>query len=144
MTDDTTDETTDDATTEEAPTDDATTDEAPTDEEASTTNSWGDSRSRDTASRDGRDESRNASEPRRSSQDSGGWSGTSLRALQWFGLVVLMFVAIATLFAFYSNVSELISIWATRKYEPLLQAAFALIVLAASLAGITRLFENLD
>lgn len=63
--------------------------------------------------------------------------------LQWVALVVLVLVAVATLFSFYTNVTRLISIWATRRYEPAIQAAFALAVLASALAGIVALSRNL-
>jgi hypothetical protein len=72
------------------------------------------------------------------------WSESGLyERLQWVALIVLVLVAVATLFAFYTNVSRFISIWATRKYEPAIQAAFALAVLASSLAGIAMLSRNL-
>jgi succinate dehydrogenase hydrophobic anchor subunit len=76
---------------------------------------------------------------------SGSWSDAGLyERLQWVALVVLVLVAVATLFSFYTNVSRFIAIWATRKYEPAIQAAFALAVLASSLAGIAALSRNLD
>lgn len=75
----------------------------------------------------------------------GTWATADLRErLQWVALVVLAVVAVATLFAFYTNVSRLISIWATRRYEPAIQAAFSLAVLASSLAGIAWLSRKLD
>lgn len=75
----------------------------------------------------------------------GTWANADLRErLQWLALVVLAVVAVATLFAFYTNVSRLISIWASRRYEPAIQALFSLSVLATSLAGIAWLARNLD
>jgi hypothetical protein len=76
---------------------------------------------------------------------SGGFFGGNdlYERLQWVALVVLVLVAVATLFSFYTNVTRFISIWATRKYEPAIQAAFALAVLASALAGIAALSRNL-
>jgi len=75
----------------------------------------------------------------------GTWATADLRErLQWVALVVLAAVAVATLFAFYTNVSNLITLWASRRFEPALQAAFSLAVLAAALAGIARLARRLD
>jgi hypothetical protein len=76
---------------------------------------------------------------------SGGFFGGNdlYERLEWVALVVLLLVAVATLFSFYTNVTRLISIWATRKYEPAIQAAFALAVLASALAGIAALSRNL-
>jgi hypothetical protein len=78
-------------------------------------------------------------------RDRGGFFGGNdlYERLQWVALVVLVLVAVATLFSFYTNVTRLISIWATRKYEPAIQAAFALAVLASALAGIVGLSRNL-
>jgi len=74
----------------------------------------------------------------------GGWSDAGLyERLQWVALVVLVLVAVATLFSFYTNVTRFIAIWASRKYEPAIQAAFALAVLASSLAGIAALSRTL-
>ncbi|WP_227132213.1 hypothetical protein [Halorubellus salinus] len=74
---------------------------------------------------------------------SGFFGGDLYERLQWLALVVLVLVAVATLFSFYTNVTRLITIWASRKYEPALQAAFALAVLASALAGIVSLSRNL-
>jgi hypothetical protein len=75
----------------------------------------------------------------------GRWATADLRErLQWAALVVLALVAVATLFAFYTNVSRLITIWATRRYEPAIQAAFSLAVLASALAGIAWLSRSLE
>lgn len=91
--------------------------------------------------RDGRD--RDDREQRGRSR-SGFFGGDLYERLQWLALVVLVLVAVATLFSFYTNVTRLIAIWASRKYEPALQAAFALAVLATALAGIVSLSRNLQ
>lgn len=101
--------------------------------------------------RTGRDDDRNRTDRDRrgSGRDrgraTGGFFGGNdlYERLQWVALVVLVLVAVATLFSFYTNVTRLISIWATRKYEPAIQAAFALAVLASALAGIVALSRNL-
>lgn len=75
----------------------------------------------------------------------GTWANADLQErLQWIALGILGLVAVATLYSFYANVSQFIAIWASRRYEPALQAAFALAVLAGSLAGIARLSKNLN
>ena len=101
--------------------------------------------------RTGRDDDRNRTDrdrrgsgPDRGRATGGFFGGNDLyERLQWVALVVLVLVAVATLFSFYTNVTRLISIWATRKYEPAIQAAFALAVLASALAGIVALSRNL-
>ena len=99
--------------------------------------------------RTGRDDDRTDRDRRgsgrgRGSATGGFFVGNDLyERLQWVALVVLVLVAVATLFSFYTNVTRFISIWATRKYEPAIQAAFALAVLASALAGIVALSRNL-
>ncbi|WP_323674674.1 hypothetical protein [Halorubellus sp. PRR65] len=99
---------------------------------------------RDADAAERRDADRRATdrEPRGRSR-TGFFGGDLYERLQWLALVVLVLVAVATLFSFYTNVTRLISIWASRRYEPALQAAFALAVLATSLAGIVALSRNL-
>jgi len=96
----------------------------------------------------GRDDDRTDRDRRGSGRgrgSTGGFFGGNdlYERLQWVALVVLVLVAVATLFSFYTNVTRFISIWATRKYEPAIQAAFALAVLASALAGIAALSRNL-
>ena len=98
--------------------------------------------------RTGRDDDRTDRDRRGSGRgrgSTGGFFGGNdlYERLQWVALVVLVLVAVATLFSFYTNVTRFISIWATRKYEPAIQAAFALAVLASALAGIVALSRNL-
>jgi len=109
-----------------------------------------DSTGASTRDRDDRDSDDRADRERRGSgrgrgRATGGFFGGNdlYERLQWVALVVLVLVAVATLFSFYTNVTRLISIWATRKYEPAIQAAFALAVLASALAGIAALSRNL-
>lgn len=99
----------------------------------------------DDRNRTGRDDrDRRGSGRGRGSATGGFFGGNDLyERLQWVALVVLVLVAVATLFSFYTNVTRFISIWATRKYEPAIQAAFALAVLASALAGIAALSRNL-
>ncbi|MFC6951892.1 hypothetical protein [Halorubellus litoreus] len=118
-----------------------------TDDSTSTTDASRDSdaddRDRDNrGDRPGRERDDRDREPRGRSR-SGLFEGDLYERLQWLALVVLVLVAVATLFSFYTNVTRLISIWASRKYEPALQAAFALAVLATALAGIVSLSRNL-
>jgi hypothetical protein len=97
-----------------------------------------------TASSDDRDRYEDRDRRGRGRGSGGFFGGNDLyERLQWVALVVLLLVAVATLFSFYTNVTRLISIWATRKYEPAIQAAFALAVLASALAGIAALSRNL-
>jgi len=99
---------------------------------------------RDRDDRDSDDRERRGSGRGRGRATGGFFGGNDLyERLQWVALVVLVLVAVATLFSFYTNVTRLISIWATRKYEPAIQAAFALAVLASALAGIAALSRNL-
>lgn len=102
----------------------------------------------DDRDRTGRDDDRGSRNDRdrrdRGRGRDGFFGGNDLyERLQWVALVVLVLVAVATLFSFYTNVTRLISIWATRRYEPAIQAAFALAVLASALAGIVALSRNL-
>lgn len=96
------------------------------------------------ASSDDRDQYEDRDRRGRGRGSGGFFGGNDLyERLQWVALVVLVLVAVATLFSFYTNVTRFISIWAARKYEPAIQAAFALAVLASALAGIAALSRNL-
>ena len=113
----------------------------------STRDSDGDDTDRRSDDRDDHDRSGRERDDRertgRGRSNSGFFGGDIYERLQWLALVVLVLVAVATLFSFYTNVTRLIAIWATRRYEPALQAAFALAVLATALAGIVSLSRNL-
>ena len=111
-----------------------------TDDTTSTTDATRDS---DATDRDREDRGSERDREPRGRSRSGFFDGDLYERLQWLALVVLVLVAVATLFSFYTNVTRLIAIWASRKYEPALQAAFALAVLATALAGIVSLSRNL-
>ncbi|NHN42116.1 hypothetical protein G9C85_10815 [Halorubellus sp. JP-L1] len=115
--------------------------------DASTWNETDDEDDRRDRSGDRSDDRRDRRDDRggaRRDRNGGGWSDAGLyERLQWVALVVLVLVAVATLFSFYTNVTRFIAIWASRKYEPAIQAAFALAVLASSLAGIAALARTL-
>ncbi|MCT9094558.1 hypothetical protein [Haloarchaeobius sp. HME9146] len=63
--------------------------------------------------------------------------------LSWLALVVLTLVSLYMLGVFYSNASRFIRLWVGKEFEPLVQAAFALVLLALSLVGIVRITRGL-
>ncbi|WP_267641009.1 hypothetical protein [Haloarchaeobius amylolyticus] len=63
--------------------------------------------------------------------------------LYWLALGVLTLVALFMLGVFYANASRFIGLWVADEFVPLVQAAFALVLLALSLAGIVRLTREL-
>ncbi|WP_439027700.1 hypothetical protein [Haloarchaeobius sp. DT45] len=64
--------------------------------------------------------------------------------LYWLALGVLTLVSLYMLGVFYSNASRFIRLWVGTEFEPLVQAAFALVLLALSLVGIVRLTRELS
>jgi hypothetical protein len=155
MTEDATDQTDASARDREAD----TTDAAARDREADTTDAA--ARDREDGDDDGQDRTTREDRDRTARDERDGYDDRDRRSrgrgrggffaadglyerLQWVALVVLVLVAVATLFSFYTNVTRLISIWATPKYEPAIQAAFALAVLASALTGIVGLSRNLQ
>jgi len=62
----------------------------------------------------------------------------------WGGLVVFSILAVVALFNFYSNATEAISMWVAAKYEPIVQSAFALVVLLAALVGVSLTVRELS
>ncbi|MEF8843282.1 MAG: hypothetical protein V5A62_16930 [Haloarculaceae archaeon] len=64
--------------------------------------------------------------------------------LKWAGVAVLAVTALVALFGFYTGVSRAISVWVTREYRPLVNAAFNLALLLAALGGIGLLLRRTD
>lgn len=62
----------------------------------------------------------------------------------WGGLIVFSILAVVALFNFYSNATEAISMWVAAKYEPMVQSAFALVVLLAALVGVSLTVRELS
>ncbi|WP_435319666.1 hypothetical protein [Haloarchaeobius sp. TZWSO28] len=63
--------------------------------------------------------------------------------LSWLALGVLTLVSLYMLGVFYSNASRFIRLWVGTEFEPLVQAAFALVLLSLSLVGIVRITRGL-
>lgn len=62
----------------------------------------------------------------------------------WGGLVICSILAVVALFNFYSNATQAISMWVEAKYEPIIQSAFALVVLLAALVGVSLTVRELS
>jgi hypothetical protein len=84
-------------------------------------------------------------EPERA-RNEGGRFGTDgpVGYLKWAGVAVLAVTALVALFGFYTGVSRAISVWVTREYRPLVNAAFNLALLLAALGGIGLLLRRID
>lgn len=66
-----------------------------------------------------------------------------VRTLYWVALGALVLLAAVALLQFYLSASRAISIWVTREYRPLFQAAFNLAVLLVAGAGISVVVRRL-
>jgi hypothetical protein len=64
--------------------------------------------------------------------------------LKWAGVAVLAVTALVALFGFYTGVSRAISVWVTREFRPVVNAAFNLALLLAALGGIGLLLRRTD
>lgn len=62
----------------------------------------------------------------------------------WGGLVICSILAVVALFNFYSNATQAISTWVESEYEPIVQSAFALVVLLAALVGVSLTVRKLS
>ncbi|MFQ3295760.1 MAG: hypothetical protein ACI9PP_002479 [Halobacteriales archaeon] len=62
----------------------------------------------------------------------------------WGGLIVFSLLAIVALFTFYSSSTRAISTWVSMKYEPIIQAAFALVILLGALVGVSLTVRELS
>ncbi|RKD88047.1 hypothetical protein [Halopiger aswanensis] len=69
---------------------------------------------------------------------------TILRYLTWTALGVCSLLAIYALLQFYGSVTETIDLWVKPRHQPLIHAAFNLVVLLGSLIGISLLVRELD
>ncbi|AEH36600.1 hypothetical protein [Halopiger xanaduensis] len=67
-----------------------------------------------------------------------------LRYLTWAALGVCSLLAVYALFQFYGSVTETIDLWVEPRHQPLMHAAFNLVVLLGSLIGISLLVRELD
>lgn len=66
-----------------------------------------------------------------------------VRYLYWTALAALVLLAAVALLRFYLSASRAISVWVTREYRPLFQAAFNLVVLLVTGVGISLLVRRL-
>lgn len=66
-----------------------------------------------------------------------------VRYLYWAALFALALLAVVALLQFYLSVSRAVSIWVTREYRPLFQAAFNLVVLLVTGVGISLVVRQL-
>jgi hypothetical protein len=70
--------------------------------------------------------------------------GEVRRVLQWAALGALCLLAGVALLRFYLGASTAVDQWAAPRYRAALQAAFNLVVLLASSAGVAVLLRRLD
>lgn len=63
--------------------------------------------------------------------------------LYWGALGVLGLLAAVALLQFYSSASTAIGVWVADRFEPVIQAAFNLVVLLAAAAGISLVVREL-
>lgn len=66
-----------------------------------------------------------------------------LRYAYWLAFAFLSVLALIALFRFYLQASSAIDIWIESAYEPILQAAFNLVVLLLSVVGISSVVRKL-
>ena len=71
--------------------------------------------------------------------------GSSVRrTLAWAALVVCSLLALYALIQFYASSSAAIELWVEPRYEPLVQAAFNLVVLLCALVGVSLVVRELS
>ncbi|MEY7851255.1 hypothetical protein AB7C87_18885 [Natrarchaeobius sp. A-rgal3] len=70
--------------------------------------------------------------------------GNVRRFLAWCALAVCSLLAVYALFRFYGSVSAAIDLWVEPRHQPLIHAAFNLVVLLSSLVGISLLVRELS
>jgi hypothetical protein len=68
---------------------------------------------------------------------------TAMTYVQWAAFAILAFMALVATFRFYTAASRAISIWISSDFEPLFQAGFNLVVLAAAALGLSILARRL-
>ncbi len=66
------------------------------------------------------------------------------RYLAWGALGVCSLLAVFALIQFYGSATDAIELWVDPNYQPLMHAAFNLIVLLASLIGVSLLVTELS
>lgn len=70
-------------------------------------------------------------------------SSDVVRALAWAALVVLSLLAVVALIGFYRGIGLTIDRWIDPAYQPIASAAFNLVVLLASLVGVSLVVREL-
>ncbi|MFT4892180.1 MAG: hypothetical protein ACI9YT_003121 [Halobacteriales archaeon] len=102
----------------------------------------------ETGSRDGQPNSESSTgtetNRRRGTRGSPSTDRRPIEYVYWGGLIVFSILAVVALFNFYSNATEAISMWVAAKYEPIVQSAFALVVLLAALVGVSLTVRELS
>lgn len=71
-------------------------------------------------------------------------SSTVRRYLAWGALGVCSVLALFALVQFYGSVADAIDLWVEPRHQPLMRAAFNLVVLLASLAGVSLVVRELN
>ncbi|THE63849.1 hypothetical protein D8Y22_16100 [Salinadaptatus halalkaliphilus] len=66
------------------------------------------------------------------------------RLLAWAGLAICSLVALVALVQFYASVTDAIDLWVEPRHQPLIHAAFNLVVLCGSLIGVSVLVRELS
>lgn len=66
-----------------------------------------------------------------------------LRYAYWGAFAVISVIALVALFRFYLQASSAIDLWIEPEYEPIMQAAFNLVVLLLSVPGISSVVRKL-
>ncbi|RQG96553.1 hypothetical protein [Natrarchaeobius chitinivorans] len=76
--------------------------------------------------------------------DSGLGSGRVRQFLAWAGLAICSLLAFVALIQFYWSVTAAIDLWVEPRHQPLIHAAFNLVVMFGSLIGISLLVRELS
>ncbi|WP_265108529.1 hypothetical protein [Halosolutus halophilus] len=71
-------------------------------------------------------------------------SSTVRRYLAWGALGVCSVLALFALVQFYGSVADAIDLWIEPRHQPLMRAAFNLVVLLASLTGVSLIVRELS
>lgn len=71
-------------------------------------------------------------------------AGEIWRTLGWVALGLCSVLALFALVQFYGSTTDVIDLWVEPRYQPLMHAAFNLVVLLGSLIGISLLVRELQ
>jgi|GEM_PF-308884 len=85
----------------------------------------------------------NGNGPTESSDDDGSTGEKVIGALQWGAFAILILVALIATLRFYFAASNAINEFVTRQYRPLFQAVFNLLILLASVFGLSVLARRI-